>query len=105
MNFSYSEKTIELQQKLTAFIEEFIDPKEKIFDEQLNAQENRWAQNPPIMEELKVKAREKRLWNLFLPDSELGAGLINVEYAPLCEIMGRLFNPLKVEFFLPKHEA
>lgn len=89
MNFSYSEKTIELQQKLTAFMEEFVYPNEKIFDEQLNAQENRWAQNPQIMDELKVKAREKGLWNLFLPDSELGAGLTNVEYAPLCEIMGR----------------
>ena len=89
MNFSYSEKTIELQQKLTAFMDEFVYPNEKIFDEQLNAQENRWAQNPPIMEELKAKAREKGLWNLFLPDSELGAGLTNVEYAPLCEIMGR----------------
>lgn len=89
MNFSYSEKTIELQQKLTVFMEEFVYPNEKIFDEQLNSQENRWAQNPPIMEELKAKAREKGLWNLFLPDSELGAGLSNVEYAPLCEIMGR----------------
>ena len=89
MNFSYSEKTIELQQKLTAFMEEFVYPNEKIFDEQLNAQENRWAQTPPIMEELKAKAREKSLWNLFLPDSELGAGLTNIEYAPLCEIMGR----------------
>lgn len=89
MNFSYSEKTIELQQKLTAFMEEFVYPNEKVFDEQLTAQENRWAQTPTIMEELKVKARERGLWNLFLPDSELGAGLTNVEYAPLCEIMGR----------------
>lgn len=89
MDFSYSEKTIELQQKLTAFMEEFVYPNEKIFDEQLNAQENRWAQNPAIMEELKVRARENGLWNLFLPDSELGAGLTNLEYAPLCEIMGR----------------
>jgi len=89
LDFSYSEKTIELQQKLTAFMEEFVYPNEKIFDEQLNAQENRWAQNPAIMEELKVRARENGLWNLFLPDSELGAGLTNLEYAPLCEIMGR----------------
>jgi len=89
LDFSYSEKTIELQHKLTAFMEEFVYPNEKIFDEQLNKQENRWAQNPAIMEELKVRAREKGLWNLFLPDSELGAGLTNLEYAPLCEIMGR----------------
>ena len=89
MNFSYSEKTIELQKKLTAFMEEFVYPNEKTFDEQLNAQENRWTQNPPIMEELKALARESGLWNLFLPNSELGAGLTNVDYAPLCEIMGR----------------
>lgn len=89
MNFSYSEKTVALQEKLTAFMEEFVYPNEKIFAEQLNAQEDRWAEIPPIMEELKAKARERGLWNLFLPDSEHGAGLTNLEYAPLCEIMGR----------------
>jgi acyl-CoA dehydrogenase len=46
-------------------------------------------QYPAIMEELKEKARDKGLWNLFLPESEFGAGLSNVEYAPLCEMMGR----------------
>lgn len=89
MNFSYSEKTVELQKKLTAFMEEFVYPNEKVFVKQLNAQEDRWAEIPPIMEELKSKARERGLWNLFLPDSEHGAGLTNLEYAPLCEIMGR----------------
>lgn len=89
MNFSYSEKTVELQKRLTAFMDEFVYPNEKVYMEQLNAQEDRWAEIPPIMEELKVKAKEQGLWNLFLPDSELGAGLTNLEYAPLCEIMGR----------------
>ena len=89
MNFSYSEKTIKLQQQLTDFMEEFVYPNEKVFEEQLNAQVDRWAQTPPIMEEMKALAKEKGLWNLFLPDSELGAGLTNLEYAPLCEIMGR----------------
>ena len=89
MDFSYSEKTVKLQERLTAFMEEHVYPNEKLFDEQLNAQESRWSEIPPIMEEMKAKAREAGLWNLFLPDSEYGAGLSNQEYAPLCEIMGR----------------
>lgn len=89
MDFSYSAKTAKLQEQLTLFMEEHIYPNEKLFEEQLNAQENRWSQVPPIMEELKQKAREAGLWNLFLPESEYGAGLTNQEYAPLCEIMGR----------------
>ncbi|HSI67923.1 MAG TPA: acyl-CoA dehydrogenase [Planococcus sp. (in: firmicutes)] len=89
MDFSYSEKTVKLQERLTAFMEEHVYPNEKLFDEQLNAQESRWSENPPIIEELKAKARDAGLWNLFLPDSEYGAGLSNQEYAPLCEIMGR----------------
>jgi len=89
VDFSYSNKTIELQEKLTVFMETFVYPNEKLFNDQINGQEDRWADHPPIMEVLKAKAKEQGLWNLFLPDSELGAGLTNVEYAPLCEIMGR----------------
>ncbi|TAA70547.1 acyl-CoA dehydrogenase [Planococcus salinarum] len=89
MDFSYSQKTQDLQQRLTSFMEEHVYPNERVYEKQLNEQQNRWAQVPPIMEELKQKAKEQGLWNLFLPDSEYGAGLNNQEYAPLCEIMGR----------------
>ncbi|MBM6617550.1 acyl-CoA dehydrogenase family protein [Bacillus suaedaesalsae] len=89
MDFSYSDKVKMLQEKLTSFMEEHVYPNERLFEEQLNGQENRWAQVPPIMEELKEKAKKEGLWNLFLPESEYGAGLTNIEYAPLCEIMGR----------------
>jgi len=89
LDFSYSQKTRDLQHRLTSFMEEYVYPNEKVYEQQLNAQPNRWAEVPPIMEELKGKAKEQGLWNLFLPDSEFGAGLNNQEYAPLCEIMGR----------------
>ncbi|AIF44920.1 acyl-CoA dehydrogenase [Virgibacillus sp. SK37] len=89
MDFSYSTKVIELQRKLTNFMEEHVYPNEKTYEVQLNEQTSRWEKVPPIMEELKQKAKEKDLWNLFLPDSTYGAGLTNQEYAPLCEIMGR----------------
>lgn len=89
INFSHSNKVIALQEKVNAFMVEYIYPNEKVYEEQLNQQDNRWTDVPPIMEELKEKARKQGLWNLFLPESEYGAGLTNVEYAPLCEIMGR----------------
>lgn len=89
MNFSHSQKVINLQKKVTEFMEEYVYPNEKVYKEQLNQQETRWSDIPPVMEELKVKARAEGLWNLFLPESEYGAGLSNLEYAPLCEIMGR----------------
>ncbi|MEH7376328.1 acyl-CoA dehydrogenase family protein [Neobacillus drentensis] len=89
MDFSYSQRVKELQEKLTAFMEANVYPNERIYEQQLNEQESRWSAVPPIMEELKEKAKAEGLWNLFLPESELGAGLTNQEYAPLCEIMGR----------------
>ncbi|MEY9973507.1 acyl-CoA dehydrogenase [Lysinibacillus sp. RC46] len=89
MNFSYSEKVVKLQEKLTNFMEQYIYPNEAVFAAQVEAMEDRWGAIPPIMEELKRKAKEAGLWNLFLPESEYGAGLTNLEYAPLCEIMGR----------------
>lgn len=89
MNFSHSEKVLNLQKKVSAFMEEHVYPNEKVYQEQLNQQESRWSDIPPIMDELKKKAQAEGLWNLFLPESEYGAGLTNLEYAPLCEIMGR----------------
>lgn len=89
MNFSYSEKVVNLQKKVINFMEEYVYPNEKVYHEQLNQQKTRWSDIPPIMEELKQKAKAEGLWNLFLPESEYGAGLTNLEYAPLCEIMGR----------------
>ncbi len=86
MDFAFSPKVRELQKKLEQFMEDYVYPAEPVYHQQLEAQ--RWAQ-PPIMEELKEKARKAGLWNLFLPDSPRGAGLTNLEYAPLCEIMGR----------------
>lgn len=70
-------------------MEEHIYPNEQLYEQQLNEQPSRWSAVPPVMEELKEKAKQAGLWNLFLPESEYGAGLTNVEYAPLCEIMGR----------------
>ncbi|MCS0653032.1 acyl-CoA dehydrogenase [Cytobacillus firmus] len=89
MDFSYSPKVQELIGKLNVFMEENVYPNEALYEQQLNEQENRWSAIPPIMEKLKLKAKAAGLWNLFLPESEYGAGLTNVEYAPLCEIMGR----------------
>nr|WP_274598742.1 acyl-CoA dehydrogenase [Priestia megaterium] len=78
-----------MQKELTSFMEGHIYPNERLYEQQLNEQPSRWSAVPPIMEELKEKAKQAGLWNLFLPESEYGAGLTNVEYAPLCEIMGR----------------
>lgn len=89
MNFSYSQKVTNLQNRLLDFMEEEVYPNEQVYEQQLNEQESRWSRVPPIMEELKQKAKSAGLWNLFLPESDLGAGLSNLEYAPLCEIMGR----------------
>jgi len=87
--FSYSDKVVKLQKELNSFMEEHIYPNERLYEQQLNEQPSRWSAVPPIMEELKEKAKQAGLWNLFLPESEYGAGLTNVDYAPLCEIMGR----------------
>jgi acyl-CoA dehydrogenase len=86
MNFAFSEKTIEAQRRLSAFMGEHIYPNEQRYlDETVR---DRW-QPTRIIEDLKPKARSAGLWNLFLPDNENGAGLTNLEYAPLCEMMGR----------------
>ncbi|MFI8574197.1 acyl-CoA dehydrogenase family protein [Rossellomorea aquimaris] len=89
MDFSYSPKVQEYQNRISRFMEEYVYPNESLYENQLNEQETRWSGVPTIMEELKAEAKKQGLWNLFLPQSEYGAGLNNVEYAPLCEIMGR----------------
>ncbi len=81
-----SENTKQIQQRLLAFMDEHIYPNESLFHEQVRV--SPWTPTA-IVEELKAKARSAGLWNLFLPDSEYGAGLSNLEYASLCEIMGR----------------
>jgi acyl-CoA dehydrogenase len=88
MRFDHSDKVIDLQRRLAAFMDEHVYPNEATFHRQI-ADGDRW-QPTAIVEELKPKAHAAGLWNLFLPESEYGAGLTNVEYAPLCEIMGRV---------------
>nr|WP_315248413.1 acyl-CoA dehydrogenase family protein [uncultured Duganella sp.] len=92
MDFDYSPKVKQLQARLTAFMDQYVYPNEAAFHAEVDANRNAgnaWVATQ-IMEELKQKARAAGLWNLFLPDSEHGAGLSNLEYAPLCEIMGRV---------------
>ncbi|MGA9994856.1 MAG: acyl-CoA dehydrogenase family protein [Pyrinomonadaceae bacterium] len=87
MNFEFSDKVKDYQKRLNAFMYEHVYPNEQKFHQQVEEGE-RW-QPTTIVEELKELARAAGLWNLFLPDSEYGAGLTNLEYAPLCEITGR----------------
>ena len=94
MDFAFSEKTQEFDRRLLAFMDEYIYPNEPRYYEQ--TERNRW-QPTRIIEELKPRARAAGLWNLFLPNDENGAGLTNLEYAPLCEIMGR--SPMAPEVF------
>ena len=95
MEFEFSPKVKDLQKRLTAFMQEYIYPGEARYQQHC-AGPDRW-QPVPVIEELKPKARAAGLWNLFLPASEHGAGLTNLEYAPLCEIMGR--SPIGPEVF------
>ena len=94
MDFEFSSRTKDLQQRLQAFIDEHVYPNERRFEEEV--QKNRWSP-AKVIEELKGKARAAGLWNLFLPSDAGGAGLTNLEYAPLCEIMGR--SPMAPETF------
>jgi len=86
MNFEFSARTQELQKRLQIFMDAHVYPNEHRLHEEV--EHDRWKPTR-IMEELKAKARAEGLWNLFLPEHEQGAGLSNLEYAPLCEIMGR----------------
>jgi acyl-CoA dehydrogenase len=88
MDFAFDPQTLELRAQLESFFERHIYPAEPVFEEQIAASDDPWA-TPPVMEQLKALARKEGLWNLFLPDTEHGAGLTNMQYAPLCEVMGR----------------
>ena len=94
MDFAYSPRTIELEEGLRTFMNRIVYPNEQVYIKQIATATNRWK-SPPIMEELKTEAKAAGLWNLFLPDSEFGQGLSNLEYAPLCEILGR--SPIAAE--------
>jgi acyl-CoA dehydrogenase len=96
MNFDYSDKVETLRGRLSGFMNQVVLPNEAVFEAQIGDGDDRWR-TPPILEEMKAAARDAGLWNLFLPDSERGAGLSNLEYAPLCEIMGR--SPWAPEVF------
>jgi acyl-CoA dehydrogenase len=89
MDFAYTDKVEQLRARLLAFFDEHILPNEHLYHHQIDTAPDRW-QPVPIIEALKPKARDAGLWNLFLPESDLGAGLTNLEYAPLAEIMGRV---------------
>jgi len=96
MDFDFSAPTKEYLVRLQAFMDAHVLPNESVYAEQVESAASRWTV-PPIMEELKAKARRDGLWNLFLPESEYGPGLTNLEYAPLCELMGR--SPIAPEVF------
>jgi len=95
VHFDHSDKVKGLLGKLQEFMDAHVYPAEAVYDAELE-KHGRWKQ-PPVIEELKRRAKAAGLWNLFLPESERGAGLTNVEYAPLCEVMGR--SPIAPETF------
>ena len=90
MDFNHSDKVLDLMEQLNAFMDEHVYPNEDTYANHFKNTDNKWV-SPPLMQELKNKAKDAGLWNLFLPESERGAGLSNLEYAPLAEIMGRVF--------------
>ncbi|MCH2477447.1 MAG: acyl-CoA dehydrogenase family protein [Gammaproteobacteria bacterium] len=90
MDFNHSDKVLDLMEQLNAFMDEHVYPNEEAYTNHFKNTDNKWV-SPPLMQELKNKAKDAGLWNLFLPESERGAGLSNLEYAPLAEIMGRVF--------------
>ncbi len=90
MDFNHTQKVLDLMDRLNTFMDEHIYPNEEAYREHFKTTDNLWK-SPPLMDELKEKAKNAGLWNLFLPESAHGAGLTNLEYAPLAEIMGRVF--------------
>ena len=89
MDFEHTKKVTDLVVRLEDFMDKHVYPVEKEYEEYFKTTDNLWK-SPPLMTELKEKAKQAELWNLFLPESERGAGLTNLEYAPLAEVMGRV---------------
>jgi acyl-CoA dehydrogenase len=88
MDFQPSARCVEFKERLESFMDEHVYPAEQVYERQLRESGNP-HHHPVVMEELKARAREAGLWNMFLPDAEHGAGLSNSDYAPLAEILGR----------------
>src|SRR5438874_10052405 len=94
MDFEYSDRSKALLEKLHKFMDEVIYPAEPVYEEQMEKAKDRW-QLPPVIEQCKAEAKKRGLWNMFLPaDRETGdthgtMGLSNLEYAPICEVLGR----------------
>ena len=99
MHFQHSERSKELQERISHFMDEHIFPSEEIFSQQMEEfakQGDRW-QIPQIIEDKKKIAKDEGLWNLFLPENPMGESMSNLDYAPLCELMGR--SPIASEIF------
>jgi acyl-CoA dehydrogenase len=90
MDFNFSKTSLDLQNRLTQFFEDYIFPNEIEYDKQIIESGNS-LYIPPILEDLKNEAKKQKLWNLFLPDKKFGPGLSNVDYAPLAEKMGQVW--------------
>ncbi len=89
MHFDFNDRTKELCARVQDFMDRYVYPNEDLYYQQLDEAESRWCV-VPILEEVKQKAKDEGLWNMFLPESRNGAGLTNLEYAPICEILGRV---------------
>src|SRR5512143_2471864 len=96
MDFEPSDKCKAIQSQLERFMDEYIYPNERTYQEQSEASDDPHAE-PAVMKEIRAKAKAIGLWNLFLPDAEYGAGLTNLDYTPLCEVMGR--SPIAARAF------
>lgn len=96
MDFAYTDRAKSLIERVSGFMDRYVYPSERLYHEQIAASGDPFH-HTEIVDELKIKARAEGLWNLFLPDSEYGAGLTNLEYAPLAELMGRA--PWSAEVF------
>ena len=94
--FEFTDRSKEYLERVQAFMDRHIYPAEETYEEQAATMETRWNGFPPILQELKAKAKAEGLWNMFMHDKRFGAGLSNFEFAPIMEILGRLHS---ISFF------